>query len=625
MPRLFTQSIKRLDTIYHDQPYFARMKARLLTAFILLFLVFVPVNVAKLLWVQPPDVPVRVGLNLLMFAAGLLSLRLVFRGKLQVAGSALVVAMVLPPHALVFLTSEIVQPISVGIQLFAYDLVFVLLATVFASRRVAFFLLAGIVVSHVIYNERTIQAGHISGSPEFTAGTLLRDGLFAMFFVFFIGIVLSRMIEAAHQRSEESLRATRALNENLEQLVSARTRELEAATQRATAASLAKSEFLANMSHEIRTPLNGIIASADLLLRGPHLPGEATEHVRLVAESGDLLLRLLSDILDFSKIEAGQLTLEKHAFKPTALIADTLALVAPKALASDLLLTSTVTPELSYYLEGDSYRLRQVLLNLVSNAIKFTRPGGRVQVTVTSPSLTADPIQINFAVTDTGIGIEAEALTRIFDRFTQADSSTTRRFGGSGLGLAISSHLVRLMGGNLEVESAPGKGSTFRFSLHFRPASITAPTPEPKLDSGSLLRLRVLVAEDNVVNQKIIASQLSRLGCSFTLAGDGEDALMQLETLPLPDVILMDCHMPRLDGWETSIRIRGWSQDTDSVRRKASTLPIIALTAAALPEDRAHCAAAGMNQFIMKPVKLDELQRVLQPFSPTVSKSKEST
>ncbi len=615
MPRPFASSLQRLDGIYREQPYFTGMKARLLAGFLVLLFVFVPANVVKLLVVQPPDVPVRLGLNLLMFASGLLSLRLLFQGKLEIAGSALVLALVLPPHILVFSAHDISQPVSVGIQLFAYDLVFMLLATVFASRRVAFLLLAVILASHIGFNGLRLPGSQIPGALEFSANTLLRDGVIAIVFVFIIGVVLSRMVEAAHRRSEESLQATRALNENLEQLVSARTRELEAATQRATAASRAKSEFLANMSHEIRTPLNGIIASSDLLLRGPQLPAEAAEHVRLVAESGDLLLRLLSDILDFSKIEAGQLTLEKHAFKPTALVADTLALVAPKAIPSDLLLNSTVAPELARYLEGDSYRLRQVLLNLVSNAIKFTPPGGRVHVSVTSPAPSADPVQIDFAVRDTGIGIDADALTRIFDRFTQADSSTTRRFGGSGLGLAISSHLVRLMDGNLEVTSAPGKGSTFSFSLKLPSASIAEPSPEPKLAVNARLRLRVLVVEDNVVNQKIIGSQLTRLGCAYTLANDGEDALVQLETLPLPDVILMDCHMPRLDGWETSIRIRSWAQDADPARQKASALTIIALTAAALPEDRAHCAAAGMNQFLIKPVKLDELQRILQPLS----------
>jgi signal transduction histidine kinase/CheY-like chemotaxis protein len=615
MPRPFATTIARLDAIYRERMFFDGMKARLLAGFIFLLLVFVPLNVLKLLWVNPPDTPARLVINLLIVAASLLALRFLFAGKLETAGNALVLALVFPPHALVFLARDFAQPVSVGIQLLVYDLVIVLLATVFASRRVAFVLLAGIIVSHGSFYLWALPVGPAPGSLEFTAATLLRDGLSGLIFVFFIGIALNHMVEAAHRRSAESLRATREVNENLEQLVSARTHELELATQRATAASKAKSEFLANMSHEIRTPLNGIIASSDLLLRRGDLPADAAEHVRLAAESGDLLLRLLSDILDFSKIESGQLTLEKHPFLLTGVVHDTVALVAPKAHAGDVLLECTVAPELAQEFEGDSFRLRQVLLNLVANAIKFTPPGGRVHVVVGSDAPHADPVLVNFAVHDTGIGMDASALTRIFDRFTQADSSTTRRFGGSGLGLTISSHLVRLMGGQLDVESTVGRGSHFHFALPLHPVTSppfarAVPTPEDEA-----LRLRVLVVEDNAVNQKIISSQLARLACPFSLAGNGEEALLKLAEEPLPDVILMDCHMPRLDGWDTAVRIRGWAHHDNSSRRQASALPIIALTAAASPEDRERCLAAGMNQFLIKPVKLDELQRILRPYA----------
>jgi CheY-like chemotaxis protein len=364
------------------------------------------------------------------------------------------------------------------------------------------------------------------------------------------------------------------------------------------------------MSHEIRTPLNGIIASSDLLLRRSDLPPDAAEHVRLVAESGDLLLKLLGDILDFTKVEAGQLTLEKHSFDLAATVADTLALVAPKAAAGGVHLGHTLAPGIALHREGDSYRLRQVLLNLIANAVKFTPAGGHVQLGVSAPT----PATLRFEVHDTGIGIDADALTRIFERFTQADSSTTRRFGGSGLGLAICSHLVRLMGGTLEVQSRPAQGSLFTLTLAF-PAAAAPPATTVLTPPEAPLSLRVLVAEDNAVNQKIVASQLTRLGCTFTLAGHGEEVLAALEREPLPDVILMDCHMPLLDGWETTRRIRSWASAATAHHQTAARLPIIALTAASLPEEQARCVEAGMTQFLAKPLKLAELQRTLQPYA----------
>jgi signal transduction histidine kinase/CheY-like chemotaxis protein len=611
MPRTLASYVSQLDALYRGRPYFVGVRARLLAGFSVLLLIFVPLNIAKVLWVQPPEIPTRLMINLIVGLAGLLSLRLLFKGRAELAGGGLALALIVPVHTVAFLTNSYQEPLSVGVQLFAYDLVFVLLAVVFSSRRLAFVLLALIVGGNLAFHWVELGQLPLAGSLEFAAATLLRDGLLATCFVFALGLTLIHLIETAHHRSEESLRETRALNENLEQLVSVRTRDLEAATLRATEASRAKSEFLANMSHEIRTPLNGIIASSDLLLRRSDLPPDAAEHVRLVAESGDLLLKLLGDILDFTKVEAGQLTLEKHSFDLAATVADTLALVAPKAAAGGVHLGHTLAPGIALHREGDSYRLRQVLLNLIANAVKFTPVGGHVQLGVSAPT----PATLRFEVHDTGIGIDADALTRIFERFTQADSSTTRRFGGSGLGLAISSRLVHLMGGTIGVQSAPGQGSVFHFTLPLPPATLAPRSTAAAVKLEADLHLRVLVAEDNPVNQKIIAAQLIRLGCTFTLAGDGEEALVALEQAPLPDVILMDCHMPKLDGWETTRRIRSWAGEPDALRRTASLLPIVALTAAALPEEQARCIAAGMNQFLSKPVKLADLHRLLRPFA----------
>ncbi len=616
MPRFLTAFLKEIEVAYRDRSYFTVLKARLLAAFALLVLVWIPLNLAKLAWVQPPDIPRRLVINLAIVLTAAVALHLVRRGRLEWAGNAMALGLVLPPHAIIFLSSVYAEPMGVAVQLFAYDLVFLLLTLVFAAWPVAVAVLGLTLATHFWFHFAKLHNAPVHGSIEFAADTLLRDGVIAYAFIFCLGLTLIRMIEAANRRSEESLKESRQVNENLERLVAERTRALETASHQAQEASRAKSEFLANMSHEIRTPLNGIIASSDLLLRRPDLSPGAADHARLISESGDLLLKLLGDILDFSKIEAGQLELEQHPFELGTTVADTLALVATKAAAEGVRLEISVARDLPRYVEGDSFRLRQVLLNLVSNAIKFTPRDGSVTVTVTSAAPQAGITPVRFEVRDTGIGMMPEALARIFERFTQADSSTTRRYGGSGLGLAISSHLVQLMGGRLEVTSQPGEGSSFFFTVGLR-AIVALPDPTLSLPREEVhLGLRVLIAEDNLVNQKILVAQLKQLGCRFVLAGDGSAALRALATAPLPDLILMDCHMPELDGWETTRQLRAWASDTQPLRRAASQLPIVALTAAALPEERQSCIEAGMNDFLAKPVKLAELQRLLSRYAP---------
>jgi CheY-like chemotaxis protein len=295
------------------------------------------------------------------------------------------------------------------------------------------------------------------------------------------------------------------------------------------------------------------------------------------------------------------------------MVTDTVALMTNRADTGLVQLDVSITPGLPPHVEGDSYRLRQVLLNLVANAVKFTPPQGHVQIVVTPAVAGDNSTAVRFEVRDTGIGMDESATVRIFERFTQADTSTTRRYGGSGLGLAISSRLVQLMGGRLEVTSAPGKGSVFHFTLPLH-AVETAPDAPAAADTfETLLNVRVLVAEDNAVNRKILGTQLTRLGCPFTITVDGEAALAALQQEPLPEAILMDCHMPNLDGWETTRRIRSWATSSDALSKKASMIPIIALTAAAYPEERARCHDTGMNDFLAKPVKLAELYRVLLP------------
>ena len=618
MLKYFSPYLLKLDAVYRDQSSFVGLKARLLAGITLLFLLFTPLNIVKIFMAELPFATPRIALNLLVALASILCLRSILNGNLDRAANRLALSLVILVHGAVhFVGANVVplHPLSVGIQIFSFDLVFLLFAVVFASTRIATMVFALVATGHITFYLFVFPRGDITPALQVAADTMLRDGIAVMGLLFCLGITLIRMINSAHQRSDEALNQTRHVNENLERLVAERTRELEKATHQAMEGSRAKSEFLANMSHEIRTPLNGIIASSDLLMRRTDLSPATIEHARLISESGDLLLNLIGDILDFSKIEAGQITLEQHSFELLPTLADTMALMTNRAALGSVQLELSIAPGLSQYLEGDSYRLRQVLLNLIANAVKFTPANGRVDVEVSSTSRSADLIQLRFEVRDTGIGMDETATTRIFERFMQADTSTTRRYGGTGLGLAISYRLVEMMGGRLEVISAPGKGSRFFFTIPLRAVASAPNAPTALATLKTDLNLRVLIVEDNAVNRKSLGTQLTQLGCTFTIALDGEAALSALQHGLLPDVILMDCHMPKLDGWETTVRIRQWVTSAVLQERKAAVLPIIALTAATYTEERARCLDAGMNQFVSKPVKLAELQQALLPLA----------
>jgi two-component system, sensor histidine kinase len=616
MPLPLVIYLKQLDANYTDRPSFVGLKARLMAAFALLLLVVLPLNVVKILWLQTPTLEYRIAFNICTMLAAVLALKWLKRGRLDWAGNILALT-VIPAHILVLAVPVYHQPLAAGILLFGVDLVFLLMALVFASRRVAIAVLLVVGMGLVAFYLSELQEP-ITGSMRFAADTLLREGLTLIVIVFVLGVALVRLIEMAHARSEESLLATRALNENLERLVQERTEALAAETRRANEASRAKGDFLANMSHEIRTPLNGIIASAELLNRRTDLPLDAAENARLVAESGGLLLKQLSDILDFSKIESGHMEMEMQRFALPRLVKDCVALVEARAMEGGVSLNAVIESSLPAELTGDGFRLQQVLLNLVSNAIKFTPSGGRVDFSVRAVSSDDTRMALRFEVRDTGIGMDEQAKLRLFERFSQADSSTTRRYGGTGLGLAISSRIVAMMGGRIDVESEPGRGSLFAFTVWF---GVPVPTEVVEPTDGVAtkpLGLRVLIVEDNQMNRKILSAQLRELGCDCALAEDGVEAIANLLKAPTPDVVLMDCHMPNLDGWETTRRVREWAEsgDASEVQRCASKVPIIALTAAALPEERQRCLDAGMNDFLAKPVKLGCLRKALMRAAP---------
>ncbi|MGI9595411.1 MAG: ATP-binding protein, partial [Acidimicrobiales bacterium] len=409
---------------------------------------------------------------------------------------------------------------------------------------------------------------------------------------------------------EAAKAATERANEQLEAEVERRTLNLRRAMEDAQAANRAKSEFLATVSHEIRTPINGILGMTELLL-DTDLDDEQQHLSTTVQSSGEALLGVISDVLDFSKIEAGKVNIIRTWFDLRALVMSTSDVFAVNAelqgLSFDADLDSLISGAVY---NGDQVVVRQVLANLLDNALKFTQRGQvRLQVTVVDEA--GEQPRIRFEITDTGIGVSHDARNRIFDAFTQADGSTSRRFGGTGLGLAISKQLVATMGGEIGVESDGETGSTFWFLVPMkieptRAGSSTGVTA-PNRESG--LTGNVLVAEDNAVNCELARRQLELLGCDVAIATDGRAAVEAAASTSF-DAILMDWHMPEMDGLDAARAIRAMEAATN----RQYSVPIVAVTANVMPSHRQQCIEAGMNDFLAKPFTRDQLRNTLEPW-----------
>ncbi len=369
----------------------------------------------------------------------------------------------------------------------------------------------------------------------------------------------------------------------------------------------AKTLFLANMSHEIRTPMNGILGMLQLLMH-TELNDKQKHYVHKSFESANSLLRIIGDILDFSKIEAGKIEFENKEFNLHKELENIIILFGAQAKENNLKLTLAFDENINNCVKGDALRVKQIIINLINNAIKFTPKDGSIHMDAKLESMHQDSLTVKISISDTGIGIPEEKLSKIFDIFSQADESITRRYGGTGLGLAITKQLVEQMGGHICVHSTQGKGSTFIVTLKFQCSSPVEALDIQTIDKvpAQQFKANILVVEDNKLNQIVVQDMLKIFGCTIDAVNSGKLAIEAIQNNHY-DIVFMDCHMPDIDGFITAKTIRDW--ETENLQTNNNI--IIALTANTLKDTQTHCLEVGMNDYLSKPITFSRLQETL--------------